>query len=218
MPHYTYVTRPRTIRPPPPPTTSPTTPITSSKWTTTTTPSTTPHRYDDDDDDAYPDNGLIHTKPEVIDPVPTLWPTSNWWGSIDPLRNNHKNNRNSRLDSTSSSSSSSSNSGSGISRSNSNAYYPAIRSGSSRVHPSPTSSSSSSPPYFQLLLAGLLQVRLPSTTLTSLLLLLLLLLLPARIMGMLTMTAASCLFSVYSVLGCCSFFAWTSIRINSVRK
>ena len=72
--------------------------------------------------------------PELIDPIPSFWPTSNWWGSIDQMRNSYG-------------------TGDDQDRFQSSNYIPTnsnARSSSSKPKPSP---------YFQLLLAGL-QVRL----------------------------------------------------------
>lgn len=192
MPHFTYVTRPRTIRPPPPSTTTPTTTTTTTK--STSTPSTPSHV---DYDDEYHDNFIVNTTPKSRDRVPTMWPTSNWWGSIDPFRKNENiptNNRNNNRPSDSSS-----NSDGSYQR---KAYVPTgrVSSSSSRpqsFNPTSTTSTTTALPYFQLLLAGLVQV-------TSLLL---------SERRMLKTTAYSFLIlSVYSVsywcsCGCRSLFA-----------
>jgi len=78
-PHYTYVTRARTTRAPLPATLA--YPGFDVTPTPTPHPTTPQHVYYDpeyDDDDPAP---------ELINPVPTLWPTSNWWGYIDHMRN-----------------------------------------------------------------------------------------------------------------------------------
>ncbi|XP_045023585.1 ADAMTS-like protein 1 isoform X3 [Daphnia magna] len=90
--HYTYVTRARTTRAPP---TRPTT--TTTTTTTTESPATTSARpddneeedipFDEEEDDSRSERRTMASNwPDRIDPIPTFWPTSNWWGSIDPIR------------------------------------------------------------------------------------------------------------------------------------
>ena len=124
-PHYTYVTRARTTRAPLPATLA--YPGFDVTPTPTPHPTTPQHVYYDpeyDDDDPAP---------ELINPVPTLWPTSNWWGYIDHMRNAEDAEQEQERDQL-----------------RLNHIEPHGKSSSSMPKPSP---------YFQLLLAGL-QVRL----------------------------------------------------------
>lgn len=112
------MTRARTTRPP----------VVLTQPTTPTTTTTTPAP----DVDDY--GSTVSAWPELIDPVPTFWPTSNWWGSIE--RTNDR--RNNQIPSD---------------PYNNRQREKAGRTGSAR------SSGSRPAPYFQLLLAGLVQVR-----------------------------------------------------------
>ena len=118
---------------------------------TTTTESTTPGRMDEDD---YQESSTTPSWPDLIDPVPTFWPTSNWWGSIDPIRNHddppgshrqqqQQQSRHSNRIPTYAPTNIGRTTGSSWSTNNQQAR----------------SSSSRPAPYFQLLLAGLVQVR-----------------------------------------------------------
>lgn len=163
--HYTYVTRARTTRAPP---TRPTT--TTTTTTTTESPATTSARPDDNEEEEIPfdeeeDDSRSERRtmasnwPDRIDPIPTFWPTSNWWGSIDPIRSDGGSR------------------GGGQSRQSNRipTYAPPPPNGNNRnraetsdgrggVGGSQVARSSSSrpspPPYLQWLLAGLVQVRM----------------------------------------------------------
>ncbi|XP_046460778.1 ADAMTS-like protein 1 isoform X3 [Daphnia pulex] len=185
-PHFTYVTRARTTQPPsPPPTTTPTTTTTTPTTTTTEVPAATTsasvdvddvdeeeEEEDDDRDDYYrpsrPESGTVASSnwPDRIDPIPTFWPTQNWWGTIDPMRQDPggsgrgggggQSRQSNRIPTyapapatPAKAAGNNNNNGSNKSR-NRAAGDGAARSGSSG-RPSP------SPPYFQLLLAGLVQ-------------------------------------------------------------
>jgi hypothetical protein len=181
------VTRARTTQPPsPPPTTTPTT--TTTTPTTTEVPAATTsasvdvddveeeEEEDEDRDDYYrpshPESGTVASSnwPDRIDPIPTFWPTQNWWGTIDPMRQDPggsgrsgggQSRQSNRIPTyapapatpAKAAGNNNNNNGSNKSR-NRAAGDGAARSGSSG-RPSP------SPPYFQLLLAGLVQVRWP---------------------------------------------------------
>lgn len=185
------MTRARTTQPPsPPPTTTPTTTTTTTPTPTTTTevPAATTsasvdvddvdeeEEEDDDDRDDYyrpshPESGTVASSnwPDRIDPIPTFWPTQNWWGTIDPMRQDPggsgrsgggQSRQSNRIPTyapapatpAKTAGNNNNNNGSNKSR-NRAAGDGAARSGSSG-RPSP-------PPYFQLLLAGLVQVRWP---------------------------------------------------------
>lgn len=169
-PHFTYVTRARTTQPPSPsPSTTPTTTTTELPETTTTSAGVDvdDEVEDDDQDDYYrpsrPESGTVSSNwPDRIDPIPTFWPTQNWWGTIDPMRQDpggaggsarggggqsRQSNRIPTYGPTPAKPAGNNNNN----RNRNRADEPA-RSASSR--PSP-------PPYFQLLLAGLVQVRWP---------------------------------------------------------
>lgn len=184
-PHFTYVTRARTTQPPSPP------PTTTTPTTTTTTPTTTEvpaattsasvdvddveEEEDDDRDDYYrpsrPESGTVASNnwPDRIDPIPTFWPTQNWWGTIDPMRQDPggsgrsgggQSRQSNRIptyapDAPATPAKAAGNNNNGSNKSRNRATGDgAARSGSS-------GRPSASPPYFQLLLAGLVQVRWP---------------------------------------------------------
>ena len=161
-PHYTYVTRARTTRPP----TAPTRPFVWSTTTTTTTASspTTVARPDEGDEDDYLESSTSTSWSDLIDPVPTFWPTSNWWGSIDPIRNHNdppgQRQREQHRDSSSHHSNripTYSPTNNNYAGGGNNKNRGAAGSGGGGNHA--RSSSSRPAPYFQLLLAGLVQVR-----------------------------------------------------------
>ena len=163
-PHYTYVTRARTTRPPPSPTTATATmeTTTTEVWTTTTSPVSDDVVDEDEEDDyrpSHPESRTIASNwPDRIDPIPTFWPTQNWWGTIDPMRQDPRGGGSGR-------------SGGQQSRQSNRipTYAPPPSSrpfnqrnrGGDEANPVARSSSSrpTPPPYFQLLLAGLAQVR-----------------------------------------------------------
>ena len=106
------------------------------------------------DEDDYQESSTTPSWPDLIDPVPTFWPTSNWWGSIDPIRNHddppgshrqqqQQQSRHSNRIPTYAPTNIGRTTGSSWSTNNQQAR----------------SSSSRPAPYFQLLLAGLVQVR-----------------------------------------------------------
>lgn len=139
-PYLTYVTPVRTTRVSTPPSRPPTTSPAPMDWTTTAMGS--------DGEEDY-DHKTPASWPELINPVPTFWSTS-WWGTIDPIRNDKdrvdSGHRNQRIREEQDSS-------------NRIPTYPPNH-GAGRSKTGQARSSSSRPsPLFQLLLAGMVQVR-----------------------------------------------------------
>lgn len=148
--------------------------MTTTTTTTTELPVTTSANVDvdeededetDDEDDDYrrPESRTISNNwPDRIDPIPTFWPTQNWWGTIDPMRHDPGGggevgrsgggqSRQSNRIPTNAPTPRSSNNNNNRNRADAGTNQIARSSSSSRR---PSTS-----PYFQLLLAGLVQVR-----------------------------------------------------------
>lgn len=94
--------------------------------------------FDEEDDYRTEQKTIASNWPDRIDPIPTFWPTSNWWGSIDPIRND---------------------AGGQSRQSNRIPTYTPNKNRADSGGSGARSSSSRPSPYLQLLLAGLVQVR-----------------------------------------------------------